>query len=89
MSHSPGGGGGGGGKDCLRLVAIAAVRLAGEIVLQSGQPLLGMLFTVGSDHRGNQSDVIGVLRIANADPALPFRIGQLLIGDFVLLDALL
>src|SRR3954470_23981937 len=41
------------------------------------------------EHRGRQSEVVLMLEGARADFALPLRVGEVLISDGVLLDAIL
>src|SRR5690606_34576471 len=75
--------------DRLRLIAVSAGGLAREIGLQPLHPLFRRLFAVMGDQRGEERDVVLMLAAAYADLALPLGIGQFLIGDGVLLHAVL
>ena len=77
------------GEDVAGLLAVAARGLLGEVRLDALQPFLGLRLALVRDHRGDQADIVEVLAGADADLALPLRVGELLIGDLVLLHALL
>ena len=77
------------GRNVARRLAIATGRLLREIGLQAAKPFLGLRLAVLVDHRADQGVVIDVLAGADADLALPFRIGKLFIGDIALLHPIL
>ena len=60
-----------------------------RFALRPLQPFLGLRLAVLGVIRGEQRVVVHVLAGADADLALPLRVGELLIGDRVLLHALL
>ncbi len=60
-----------------------------RLAFTPAQPFLGFRFAVLGDHRGNHRVVIDVLTGADTDLAFPLRVGELLIGDRVLLHAIL
>src|SRR3546814_12697437 len=60
--------------------------LARQVVLDHAQPLLGVRGVVVGNHRREQAGVVRVLAGADADPALPLRVGQVLVGEGVELD---
>src|SRR5690606_33959689 len=62
------------GEDVAGHVAVAAGGLAGLVVLDPAQPLLGGLGAGVGDHGREQAGVVRVLAGADADPALPLRI---------------
>ncbi len=64
----------------LDLVAVAALRRAGEVGEQPLGPGLRRLLAVVGDDRGHQRQVVDVRRGADADLALVGRIGQRLVG---------
>ena len=76
-------------EDVARLLAVAAGGLLGQVGLHALEPRLGELLALVGDHGGDQGRIVDVLSGADAHLALPFRIGQLLVGDGVLLHALL
>ena len=77
------------GRDVARDFAVAARRLLRKIGLDAGEPLLGLGGAVVADVGGEQRVVVDVLAGADADLALPLRVGEFLIGDRVLLHAIL
>ena len=77
------------GRDVARHFAVAAGRLLREVRLEAFQPFLGLRFAVLGEIRGEQRVVVHVLAGADADLALPLRVGEFLVGDRVLLHALL
>ena len=77
------------GRDVARGFAVAAGRLLREVRLQALEPFLGLRFAVLGEIGGEKRVVVHVLAGADADLALPLRVGELLIGDGVLLHALL
>ena len=60
-----------------------------RLALRPLQPFLGLGLAVMGDEGGEQRVVVDVLAGADADLALPLRVGELLVGDRVLLHALL
>ncbi len=60
-----------------------------RLALTPLDPFLGFRFAVLGDEGCEQGVVVDVLAGADADLALPFRIGEFLVGDRVLLHALL
>lgn len=73
----------------LDLGAVVAGRLAGQVVAQTFEPLLGRFLALVGDHGGEQGDIVDVLAAAGADASLPLGIGKLVVGDGILLDAIL
>ena len=82
MSHLP-------ARDVARGFAVAAGGFLRQIGLHALQPFLGLGLAVLGDVGREQAVVVDVLAGADADLALPLRIGELFIGDLVLLDAVL
>ncbi len=76
-------------EDVARDVAVAARRLAREVRLHAAQPLLGRRFAIVRDHRRDERRVVRVLARADADLALPFRIGEILVAERIDLQVLL
>src|SRR5690606_17397073 len=76
-------------KDRAGLVAVTAIGLGGQVFLHALQPFLGLLLAIVGDHRGDQRDVVHVLAAAHANLAFPLGVGELFIGDRVLIDAIL
>ena len=72
-----------------RCLAVVAGRLPRQIRLHALEPLLGVVFAVMQDHRGDQRDVIDVLSGADADLATPFWIGEIFVSDVVELHPIL
>ena len=68
------------GEDVLGLFAVTARGLLGEVRLQALEPFLGLRLALMSDHGGEQADVVEVLTRASADLALPFGVGEFLVG---------
>ena len=77
------------GRDVARGLAVAAGGLLRQIGLEALQPFLGLRLAVLGEIGGEQRVVVHVLAGADADLALPLRVGQFLVGDRVLLHALL
>ena len=77
------------GRDVARGFAVAARGLLRQIGLHALQPFLGLGLAVLGHIGREQAVVVDVLAGADADLALPLGIGELFIGDLVLLDAVL
>ena len=77
------------GRDVARGFAVAAGGLLRQIGLHAAQPFLGLGLAVLRRVGREQAVIVDVLAGADADLALPLRVGELFIGDLVLLDAIL
>ena len=77
------------GGDVARGLAVSARGLLREIGFHAAQPFLGLGLAVPGDIGREQAVVVDVLAGADADLALPLGIGELFVGDGVLLDAVL
>ena len=62
--------------DALRLGAIVALGLAGEIVAYAGKPLLGRRLALVGDHRSDERDIVDMLAGAGADSAAELRVRE-------------
>ena len=77
------------GRDIAGDLAVAARWLLREIGFEAAEPFFGLGFTVMGDEGCKQRVVINVLAGANADLALPFRIGEIFVVQGSLLHAIL
>ena len=68
---------------------VAATGATGEVRFHSTQPGFGGRFAVVRDVGGNHGGVVGMLGRAQADAALPFRFGQILVPELRQLRAIL
>ena len=77
------------GRDVARGFAVAARGLLRQVGLHAAQPFLGLGLAVLRRVGREQAVIVDVLAGADADLALPLGIGELFVGDLVLLDAIL
>src|SRR2546422_11068606 len=65
------------GRDVAGYLAVAARWFLREIGLEAPEPLFGFGFAVVDDEGRKQCVVVNVLAGADADLALPFRVGEI------------
>src|SRR5262245_30813568 len=77
------------GRDIAGDLAVAEGGFLREIGFEAAEPFLGLGFAVMGDEGRKQCVVVNVLAGADADLALPFRIGQIFVVQRSLLHAVL
>src|SRR5215813_14092251 len=77
------------GRDVAGDLAVAARWFLREIGFEAAEPFFGLGFAVMGDEGRKQRVVVNVLARADADLALPFRIGEVFVVQSSLLHALL